>query len=322
MDEAIKNFSRQFSYEPKIEGGKLKKYRGFIIAGMGGSGLAGALLKTWDPSLTIIIHRDYGLPNLPKKELQKYLLIANSYSGNTEETLDAFEKSGKAKMARAAISTGGKLLRLAEKNNVPYVRMPDTGIQPRMALGFNFRALLKLIGENQALKETEKLSKSLNTGSYKTKGLKLAKKLKNKIPVIYSSLRNEAIAYVWKIKFNETGKIPAFFNVFSELNHNEMTGFDIQKSTAGLSKNFHFIFLKDAADHQRVQKRMAETAKLFSAKKLPVEILELRGKNVFHKIFSSLLLADWASYFTAKQYGVEPEQVPLVEEFKKLIANQ
>jgi len=328
MEEAIKNFSRQFLYEPKING-RVSRYKKFVIAGMGGSGLAGALLKTCLPSLEIIIHRDYGLPNLPKKELQKYLFIANSYSGNTEETLDFFTKALKAKLPLATISAGGKLLRLTKQNNVPYVQMPDIGIQPRMALGFNFRALLKILGENKALKETAKLSRTLNSGAVKARGQKLAKKIKNRVPVIYSSPRNEAIAYTWKIKFNETGKIPAFSNIFPEVNHNEMTGFDVKKSTAGLSENFHFIFLRDTADNPRIQKRMKITAQIFAKKKLPVEIVELRdlptprlrqtSKNVFHKIFYSLVLADWTSYFTAKQYGVEPEQVPLVEEFKKLI---
>lgn len=320
MEEAIKNFSRQFSYEPRVEGGPLKKYGGFIIAGMGGSGLAGALLKTWDPSLKVVIHRDYGLPLLPKKELQKYLFIANSYSGNTEETLDFFTKTLAAGLPAVAISTGGKLLQLAEKNGVARVRMPDIGIQPRMALGFNFRALLKVMGKNKVLKETGKLSRLLSPGAYRARGHELAKKIKKRIPVIYASPRNEALAYTWKIKFNETGKIPAFYNIFSELNHNEMTGFSAEKGARRLAKNFHFVFLHDTEDHPKIQKRMKITKQLYADRKLPVETIDLRGKNVFHKIFSSLVLADWASYYAAEQYGVEPEQVPMVEEFKKLIA--
>ncbi|MBI4119639.1 MAG: bifunctional phosphoglucose/phosphomannose isomerase [Parcubacteria group bacterium] len=320
MYDAIKNFARQFEYEPKIEGGQPKKFEKIIVAGMGGSGLAGALLKVWKPSLDIVIHRDYGLPELPKKELRSSLLIANSYSGNTEETLDVFERAGKMKMSRAAISIGGKLIELAKKEGVPYIRMPDTGIQPRMALGFNFKALLKVARKGKALKEAARMSRLLNPMAYKARGYELAKKFKKRLPIIYASRRNEALAYTWKIKFNETAKIPAFSNVFSELNHNEMAGFDVITSTRGLSKNVHFIFLHDAEDSSKMQKRMKITAQLYRDKKLPVEIVDLRGKNIFHKIFSSLVLADWIAYFTAEQYGTEPEEIPMVEEFKKLIA--
>ncbi|KKU14897.1 MAG: Mannose-6-phosphate isomerase / glucose-6-phosphate isomerase [Parcubacteria group bacterium GW2011_GWB1_45_9] len=289
MRDTILNFCGQFKYEPEIiNPDKLGRFNKFIIAGMGGSNLVADLLKIRAPEIDIIAHRNYGLPTVP--DLSQRLLIANSYSGNTEET------------------------------GLPYIQMPATGIQPRSALGFNIKAIAKLIGRNDFIEELNEIHKILHPEEYEKQGKTLAKKLKGYIPVIYSSVENSGIAYNWKIKFNETGKIPAFYNVFSELNHNEMTGFNVQKSTAGLSKNFHFIFLKDPADHPKIQKRMEITAKLYTDRELPVEILELRGKGIFHKIFSSLVLADWTSYYTAEQYGVEPEQVPIVEEFKKLIA--
>jgi len=110
--------------------------------------------------------------------------------------------------------------------------------------------------------------------------------------VIYSSKRNVAVAYNWKIKFNETGKIPAFYNVFPELNHNEMTGLDVREATKELSKNFHFIFLKDETDHPKIQTRMDITKKLYEDRGLAVEILQLQGNDIFHKIFSTLFFCD------------------------------
>ena len=77
--------------------------------------------------------------------------------------------------------------------------------------------------------------------------------------------------------------------------------------------------MKDPTDHPQVQKRMDITAKLYQDRGLPVEILELKGENETHKIFSSLVLADWAAFYTAEGYGLESEQVPMVEEFKGLI---
>ncbi|MBI2578754.1 MAG: bifunctional phosphoglucose/phosphomannose isomerase [Candidatus Aenigmarchaeota archaeon] len=319
MYETIKGFNNQFSFMPRIENEKnLEKRRKFIVAGMGGSHLSAGLLKIWNPSLDVIIHQDYGLPAMEADELEERLVIAISYSGNTEEVVDAFEKAVEKKIPVAVISTGGRLLEMAKKHSVPYVRMPDTGIQPRCALGLSMKSMLKIMGEEKALKEMESLV-SMNPGDYEKDGRDLAGSLKGRVPVIYSSARNYAIAYNWKTKFNETGKIPAFFNVFPELNHNEMTGFDSNDKTMPLSEKFHFVFLKDTEDNPKIQKRMEVLKALYNERKLGVEIAEIKGKSVFHRIFSSLLTADWAAYYTSQIYGTEPEKVPMVEEFKNLI---
>lgn len=320
IDEAIKNFPKQFEFQPAVENaGKLKKYEKFIVVGMGGSNLAPELLKIRRPNLDILSHRNYGLPNLPPKILKNTLIITSSYSGNTEETLDAFKLTAGKKYPVAAITVGGKLLELAKKYKKPYIQLPDTGIQPRSATGFSAKALLKLTGNQEDLREISGLASTLKSYELERAGKALAKKLKGLVPIIYSSERNQGIAYNWKIKFNETGKIPAFINVFPELNHNEMTGFDIADATKDLSKNYYFLFLKDAADNPRIGKRMNITERLYRERLLPVEALVLNGKTVWHKIFSSLMLADWTSFYTAKEYGVEATEVPMVEEFKRLI---
>ena len=326
MYEAIKNFAKQFAWEPRIENaGGLKPSNSFtrlIVAGMGGSHLAADLLKMSKPGIDFLIHSDYGLPPLSDTTPGESVVIASSYSGNTEETLDAYDAAKHQGLSRAAVAVGGKLLERAAQDGVPYIRMPDTGIQPRSALGFGFKALLALMGEEVALRDAGKLAEILDPAVYEEEGKELAGRLKGYVPVIYTSLRNAAIGYNWKIKFNETGKIPAFANVFPELNHNEMTGFDVQDSTRPLSQGFFFLFLKDPADHPKVVRRMEATVSLYRDRRLPAAVLELveRDANLFYKIFSSLILADWAAYFTAKGYGVEAEQVPMVEEFKKRIA--
>lgn len=312
MRETIKNFPKQFEWEPDLEA-KLPSFKKFIIVGMGGSGLVGGLLKAAKPELDIIVHRDYGLPAISDKELKERLIILNSYSGNTEEVLDAFKKAREKELSIAAISLGGKLLELAKKHSVLFIQLPEVGLQPRLALGHQIKALFKIISDEEGLKQASELANSLNPSDFEKQGQVLAGKLKNFIPLIYSSTQNSAITYAWKIKFNETSKIPAFYNVFPELNHNEMNSFE------DLSKNFYFIFLKDKDDNQRILKRMEITAKLFREKNLPVEIIEVKGKNIWYKIFSSLILADWTSYYLAEEYGVEPEQTSMVEEFKKLI---
>lgn len=320
MYESIKNFNKQFSYEPEIKNQEnLIKKSSFIVVGMGGSALAPLLLKTWKLKIDIIIHRDYGLPEFLDEELKNKLIILSSYSGNTEEVISAFLEAKNKNLNMAVISVGGELLKLAKENNVPYIELPNTGIQPRMALGLSIKAFLKFIGEEEELKKIGELATTLNPSDYEKDGKALAERMKNCIPIIYSSNNNSSIIYNWKIKLNETGKIPAFYNVFPELNHNEMTGFDIKDSTKVLSSKFYFIILKDNKDNPEIFKRIEVLGKLLKDRNFQVEIIELNGKDTWHKIFSSLLLADWTAYYTALEYGLEPEQVPMTQEFKKLI---
>lgn len=320
MRESILNFAKQFAYEPVIENeGRLGVYKKCIVLGMGGSHLTADLLKVWNPRGDVVVHSDYGLPVLRESDLKEYLIIASSASGNTEEVIDGFREALEKRYPVAVLSMGGKLIELAKQGGIPYVQMPDTGIQPRMALGFSLRALFKLMRNDAASSELLALAETLHPEKYEAEGRALAKRLKGRVPVIYASAANAPVAQNWKIKFNETGKIPAFYNVFPELNHNEMTGFDVRESSRVLSEKFSFIILKDPSDHPRVLKRMDILAKLYQDRGLPVEVMELAGRTPFEKVFSSLLLADWTALCTAEQYGLEPEQVPMVEEFKSLI---
>ncbi|MEK7623496.1 MAG: SIS domain-containing protein [Patescibacteria group bacterium] len=319
MSDIIKKFPTQFAFEPVVAGGKLKRFGRFILSGMGGSHLAADLLLLARPDLPLLVRSDYGLPSLPPKELKKSLLIASSYSGNTEEVIDALHQALKKKMPVVVIAVGGALIDIAKKKKLPYIQLPDTGIQPRSALGFSLRALLRAIGDEHGLKATKALAKTLKPLAFEAAGRALANRLKDHVPLIYASRQNFAIAYNWKIKFNENGKIPAFCNSFPEINHNEMTGFEIQPSSRHLSERFHCIFLRDATDNPRIKRRMDVLKKLYTDRGLPVEEITLSGKNIFAKIFSSLLLVDWAAVATAELYGLESEQVPMLEEFKKMI---
>jgi glucose/mannose-6-phosphate isomerase len=321
--EDIKNYAKQFEFEPLVENaGKLKKFKKFIVCGMGGSHLAADIIKAWHPEIDIIIWSNYGLPPIADAELKERLIILSSYSGGTEETIDAFNAAKSKKLSFAAIASHGKLINLAQKNNIPYVSLPDLHQQPRMATGLSFMAMLALMGERALLAEAKTLATNLYSTREDHRGKDLAKRLHDSVPIIYASTRNAAIAHNWKIKFNETGKIPAFDNAVPELNHNEMTGFDVKTRTVGLSRQFHFIFLKDGSDDRRIIKRMSVMEKLFKDRGFKSEIILLQGKTDLQKIFNALILADWTAYHAGKLYGVDPEEVPMVEEFKKMIARQ
>ena len=315
----IKDFYKQFLFQPEIiNSEKLTHKLEFIVVGMGGSALSALLLKTYKPELDIIVHSNYGLPEISEEKLKNKLIILSSYSGNTEEVVDAFEKAKGKGLEMIVIATGGKLLELAKENKTPYIEIPIKVSQPRWALGFSTKAFLKII-DAEELKKISELATTLDTSLYEEKGKELAQKIKNCVPIIYASERNLSVAYNWKIKLNENSKIPAFCNTFPELNHNEMTAFDVKDSTKELSEKFYFIFLKDKGDDERITKRMEVLGKMYQSKNLKVEVLELEQENSWHKIFSSLVLADWVSYYTALEYGIDPEQIPMIEDFKKLI---
>lgn len=322
MKNAILNFPRQLEFEPKIINvGKLKKYKKFLVAGMGGSHWAADLLISYNSKLDIIIYSNYGLPEIPVKSLKDRLIVCSSYSGNTDEAIDVFKQAIKKKLPLAVITVGGELLKLAQKYKVPYIQIPNTGIQPRCALGFSIIAMMKLMGLGKELSEIKKIAPWLKTenASLEKRGKFLAQKMEGYIPLIYASAQNYSLAWNWKIKLNETGKVPAFANVFPELNHNELNGFDGSGDLKKLCQNFYVIFLKDAEDNKLVQKRLRVTEKIYHGREMQTEIFELKGKNRFHKMFSSLLLADWVANYTAIANGLDPEQVPMVEEFKRLM---
>ncbi|MDD5749496.1 MAG: SIS domain-containing protein [Patescibacteria group bacterium] len=320
MRQVFLDFHKQFAYQPVIRNKqKYKKADRFIILGMGGSALAQDIIKNAYPNINIVVHKDYDLPKMTDQELKKHLLIANSYSGNTEEVLDGLKAAYKKKLNIIVIATGAKLIKFAQKNKLPYIQMPNFGIQPRCALGFNARALAKAMSQTKLYQELGDLAKNLKGKNYEKAGKKLAKELKNKVPIIYASATNQIAAYLWKIKLNETGKIPAFCNFFPELNHNEMTGFDVAPITKPLSQKFSFIILRDDKDHKRNQKRMDILSKLYKKRGFKIINIKLAGQNQWFKIFANALLADWTAYYLSQSYGLEAEQVPMVEDFKKLL---
>jgi glucose/mannose-6-phosphate isomerase len=317
MRQVIESFPKQFAFEPEIVNSeKLLKAKKFVVGGMGGSHLAADILKVWKPQLNLYVHYDYGLPAV--EEPEKVLFIASSYSGDTEETIDFFEKTIERKFPAAAVGTGGQLIEIAQKHNLPYVRFPDDALQPRLALGYSLKSLLKIIGDSGGLRESERLAQNLKPSDYEEKGKVLAKKLKDTlIAAVYVSRPNLGLALNWRIKINETAKMPAYFHVFPELNHNEIAAFYIYPS--GLKNNFYFLILRDKNDHPKVLKRMEILKQIYQEKNLPVAMIDLEGEGLL-KIFSSVVLADWFSYYLALERGVDPLSNPMVEKFKKLIS--
>lgn len=323
MDKAIRDFPKQLEWKPKIENKeafeKLGKFEKFALSGMGGSHHAAEILLDIEPEIDLIVRSDYGLFERADVKEKKTLIIISSYSGNTEEPIDTFHIAIKSGLPVVAMAKGGKVIQHAKAIGVPYIVIPDTGIQPRSGLGFSMLAMLKLMGKSDLLDKMSNLAKSVNPEKLEIAGKELADNIRGKAPIIYASARNHSVAQLAKIKFNETGKIPAYYNVIPELNHNELTGYDVQDSSRKLSENIVFIFFKDSNDHKKNIKRMEVSAKLLLDRGFQVAEVVMIGKTQLEKIFNTLILADWTAFYTGEGYGLETEQVPMVEEFKNLI---
>ncbi|MBI5036372.1 bifunctional phosphoglucose/phosphomannose isomerase [Candidatus Micrarchaeota archaeon] len=310
----IDDFPNQFAKGFELaEGIQFEGVENIVVAGMGGSASYADLLKAYltELKLPLVVHRNYGLP----RGVGRYtLFVASSYSGNTEEPLDAFEQA--IKIAKVVgIASGGKLKELCAKHNFPLVLLPQ-GIQPRSSTGYMFSALLGIL-ENSGIVENKKkevlamaAELSRNKAKLKTEGEKLAKAAVGKIPIIYSSEEFGPVARMCKIKFNENTKVASFYNVFPELNHHEMNG-------TRYIDMLHFFFIEKPDDHPQIQKRMKVTKKLLEKRGGSVtEIIPL-GKTKLERMFNALYLFDWTSFFLAMQYGIDPTPVELVEELKK-----
>jgi len=291
-----------------------------IVCAMGGSALPGDVLRAWlnrlNNGLALEVYRNY---SLPRNTDQKTLIICISYSGNTEETISGLKEALKRNLKVAAIGSGGKLEELCKENNVPFAKVPLV-FMPRFALGYQFVSLVKILINSNLLpndlkEEAIGLEKKLDPMSSESQGKEIAKKLKNKIPVIYSSRDNLVLARILKINLNENSKVPAFFNYFPELNHNELAGFTFEQ------KDFQAIMLRDKNDLKSILQRMEITAKLLMNRKVGVEFIEIDGETPLVKIFSNILLGEWISYYLAKEKKVDPISIDIVEELKKELAD-
>ena len=237
-----------------------------LVAGMGGSWMAAALVaEAGLARVPIRIHRTYGLP--AHLDRATTLVIASSFSGNTAETLSAYDKAHKAGFAVVGIAAGGKLRQRCEEDRVPFVCIPadPPTMQPRSATGYGVGILVRLLARcglavKGAVETVEGLAPYLTKRmpSARQQGKDLARRLFGRTPVIYASHNYATVAPIWKIKFNENAKTPAFWNVLPESNHNEMTGW------LNPQGRFHLVLLSDPEEDNRILDRIAAMQKVLS----------------------------------------------------------
>ncbi|MBI2138683.1 bifunctional phosphoglucose/phosphomannose isomerase, partial [Candidatus Woesearchaeota archaeon] len=227
-----------------------KEVSSIIVCGMGGSAVGGDLLKAFAATtkLPVFVVRDYSLP----KFVDEYSLVfAVSYSGNTEETLSAFEEAKQRKAQIIGITSGGKLAQECEK----VIRIPS-GIQPRAALGYVFFPMVGVLYNSGLLEvANDELNEMLlllrKQDAIREEAQQIVATMAGKTPVIYASEALAPVAMRWKTQINENAKHQAYYSVFSEMNHNEIACFpNIER------KKFVSILIRDRHDNPRIQKRM------------------------------------------------------------------
>ncbi len=319
MKKHIINFPTQFSYNPKIFNySKIsnKKFDRYIVGGMGGSGLAPYILSK-ETKHNILVARDY---QIYQKITPSTLYIANSFSGNTVEVITQLNTVIKKNIPSLVITTGGKILEIAKKHQIPYIKLPNPKITPRMALGYNIKALLKAMDDEIELYKISALRSLLNPLVLEETGKKIAEKIFKKVPVIYTTERNSFLSYIWKIKFNENSKIPAFASVIPESNHNELEGWGDGFQQLNFQDNFFVLFIKDNKDYIENKKRIKVLAKIMKSKKIDCYDINIKNKNRWEGIFNNIILSDWSSYHLADLYQINPERTKTIDDFKEKIS--
>ncbi|MFH0713588.1 MAG: bifunctional phosphoglucose/phosphomannose isomerase [Candidatus Micrarchaeota archaeon] len=302
--------SNPFDLTPKI---KLQNVDKVIIAGVGGSAFAGEVIATLcHGQLNVEVHRDYGLPKVNVSTL----VIACSYSGNTEETLSSLSAALKTNCQVIGIASGGELEQQCKLNSIPFVKVPS-GMQPRNATLYMTIPILELFASNGLIEKIDygELKESVKSESLKTQGKQIAERIYGKTPLIYSSQRLKCVSMAWKIAFNENAKMHAFHNQLPELNHNEIVGYTKK------SGNFHTLIIRDKDDSERNQKRFTITEKLIRDFGSECTVIETQGTTFANRLFSTIQLGYWTSFYLAKKNGVDPEPVVIVERLKMELKN-
>lgn len=301
--------AQQLSKKIKVKG----KYDAIVVCGMGGSGIPADILQTIVDEKQVFVAKDYYLPkNLPKKTLA----VIISYSGNTEEALSCYEEARKRKLGIFAVTSGGKLEELCKKSRHPFVKIP-AGLPPRAGTGYLFFGMLFVLQNSKIIKNR---TKDVNEMLSLVRDLRIsrqafviAKFMANKVPIIYSSHQLRAAAYRWKCQVNENAKQPAFYNVYSEMNHNELEGYHLIK------KDFCVIQLYDEKDNRQIRKRM-EICKKIMGKKVKVLDVYVKGESLLARLFYAFLLGDYSSYYLALINKEDPTPVKVIEDLKKELA--
>ena len=324
MRDLITNFPSQIEESITISNGiKIELDRtitNIIICGLGGSGIGGEIVKTWfknSASLPIEVCHSYDLPKYASKTS---LIIACSYSGNTEETLSTLDQAIQVNSFVIGITSGGKLEGVITEIGMPIVKLPG-GLPPRSALAYPLIQLVKVL--SLVLSSSDKVMTNLTTfpeflRAHQSNTIKIAEEIlsnsgSNNI-LFYSEDQFEPVGLRACQQMNENGKELAFRNVIPEMNHNEIVGW------AEAPENIFTVFLRSNLEYPKNRHRIDITHEVISLKTPKHMTIQAVGDNLVHQTLYFIHILDWVSLIRAEHKKIDVEEVRVIDYLKKQLA--
>ncbi len=303
-----------------------KKFSNVILCGMGGSAIGGDIISALAygyAGMPCTVNRDYTLPLYAGPET---LVIAMSYSGNTEETLSAMDSAIEKGCGLACISSNGRIEEAARSKNIPFVKIPG-GYPPRCATGYLFFPCYKIMGamgivpgpEDGFFEKIEKWVAEFSPENKNNYAVETARRLFDRIPLIYCGGKLLPAATRWKTQIAENGKAFAFVNVFPEMNHNEIMSW---RYPCWFIKKCIPVYMKSGSEHERTKLRFEITGEIIS--KVQPDSIEVKaeGKSQIEEIFYMLILGDWISFYLALLNDSNPTEINEIDHLKKRLGGK
>ena len=311
-----------------------KSYSSVVLTGLGGSAIGGDLLRSCYAAhlrCPFEVVRDYHVPAYVGRDT---LVFASSNSGNTEETLSAYENARRAGATIVAFTTGGELEQRARRDGVALVKFPG-GLQPRAALGYAFiplivasariglmaDSLIDDIDEAAAAMRGVRDRCNPDAPAEENEARRLAGKWVGKIPVIYGSQGERGLAaYRWKSQINENAKAYAVANVFPELNHNETVGWSGEHAQGDPEALLHVCILRDDREPPQIKRRVELTKAVLGTHAGGIDEVWATGDGALARMMSLVYVGDFASCYLAYAYGEDPTPVKVIDWLKAELA--
>jgi glucose/mannose-6-phosphate isomerase len=301
--------------------------RNITVAGMGGSAIGGdlaAALLAGELKVPMSVHRDYGLPAYVGRDS---LVIASSYSGNTEESLSSFEEAQRRGARVLVLTTGGKIAELARAAKYPVITFSYPA-QPRAALGYSLGLVLGALTRlgfvrdlssdiDAALADVAKLEERVHEGARTNDAKKLAIELYGRIIFAYGGGVLGVMARRVKGQWNENAKNWGAFDVLPELNHNGVVGFPHPDIARGA---LTVLLLRSDRDNPRHKLRFDVTRELLDRASIPHKTLQFSGANMLSEVLQLTLFTDYVSFYVALLNGVDPSPVKSIDYLKERLA--
>jgi len=325
MLEHVLNLGNQLKTDLEIsEGFTSFNYERILIVGMGGSGVAGDVLKlilNQHTNIDVEVRKTY---NLSKTHIAtRPFCLFISYSGNTEETVSAAKDAIDKNLEWAAISSGGELLELANKYNKRFVKVPDR-LQPRAAFGLMTKAVINFLPDQNKeifINACEEAGNYLNnlTADDSSKVFEISKNIASQIgsktAIIYAgSDLTYLVAQRWKTQINENSKSKAYVGFMPEIHHNEILSWEADQE--GSKNNFILILLR-GDDHKKIDNRFEFTKEIIGSKVDTIDVRNISSENLIKDLFHLVLIGDLVSVNLADHLNIDPFNIDAIENLKK-----